>query len=212
MLQKEEFIDHRIAVLVQGPITYTDEIIQNYLPFKKNVILSTNSVNNIEDLNKLKGLEFTIVESEICDISGRANFNNQVRTTYEGLKKAKELNFHYVLKIRSDIFIENLSHFISLINLNDFYFSAFHNYDGGYLCEHMLFGETDKMIKLWDIPISTSDLPPETQLTNNFIKNFPLLKVEFLFSILINNNIKTYWIKHNKFLNDYKNDKLFIYE
>lgn len=212
MLKLGEYLDTEIAIVVQGPLSYIDELINYYLPFKENVIISTNLINDQEDLNRLLNLGFKVVNVDLCLISGRANFNNQVKTTYNGLIVAKEMGFKYALKIRSDIFINDLIKFTNLIKKEFFYFSAFHDYDGGYLCEHMLFGEIDKMIELWNLPISTSNLPPETQLTISFNEKFNGLPIKFLFSILINNNIMAYWIKHNKFLNDYKYDKLFRYE
>ena len=208
---KEEFVNTDVCIVVQGPITYVNHIIQTYLKFKNNVIISTSETSK-ELLNPLTENGFNVIVNDLAKFPGRTNFNNQVKNTFEGIKKAKELGFKYVLKIRADIFIDDLSKFINCLDGNKTYFSAYHNHDGGYLCEHMLFGDTDFMLKLWDIPLSYSNLPPETQLTAKYDEINDGRKIDFLFPILYNQNIKAYWSKYRMFLNEYKNDKLFTYE
>lgn len=208
---KEEFVNDDICIVVQGPITYVNDIIQTYLKFKNNVIISTSETSK-ELLNPLIENGFTVIVNDLAKIPGKTNFNNQVKNTFEGVKKAKELGFNYVLKIRADIFVDDLVKLINSLDGEKIYFSAYHNHDGGYLCEHMLFGDTDFMLKLWDIPLSDSNLPPETQLTAKYEEINDGRKVDFLFPILYNKNIKAYWSKYRMFLNEYKNDKLFTYE
>lgn len=208
---KEEFVNDDICIVVQGPITYVNDIIQTYLKFKNNVIISTSETSK-ELLNPLIENGFIVIVNDLAKIPGKTNFNNQVKNTFEGVKKAKELGFNYVLKIRADIFVDDLVKLINSLDGEKIYFSAYHNHDGGYLCEHMLFGDTDFMLKLWDIPLSDSNLPPETQLTAKYEEINDGRKVDFLFPILYNKNIKAYWSKYRMFLNEYKNDKLFTYE
>ncbi len=200
-----------ICIVVQGPITYIDDVIKTYSALTSNVIISTNEKSE-DMLNRLKSNGFNVLSNDLAIIPGRANFNNQVKNTFEGVKKANELGFKYVLKIRADIFMDDICKFINLLDTEKIYFSAYHNYDGGYLCEHMLFSSTDFMLKLWDIPISSSNKPPETQLTSKYEQINDGRKIDFLFPILYNNNIKAYWPKYQMFLNEYKNDKLFTYE
>lgn len=207
----KEYFDKNICIVVQGPITYVDELISSYQQYKENVVISTNYVSE-NDLEKLIKNNFNVVYNRQANPPGRANFNNQVINTFEGTKKAKDLGFSHILKIRADIFIDNLVKFISYIDKDCIYFSAYHNHDGGYLCEHMLFGKTDFMLKLWDIPLSNSNLPPETQLTKKYEEINSGLEIKFLFPILYENNIKAYWKKKKIYLNQYENDKLFIYE
>jgi hypothetical protein len=200
-----------ICIVIHGPITYIDNIIKTYSGFTSNVIISTNE-DSTEILNRLTTNGFTVLSNELAEIPGTTNFNNQVKNTFEGIKKSKEMGFKYVLKIRSDIFFDDLCKFINLLDGEKIYFSAYHNYDGGYLCEHMLFGSTDFMLKLWDIPLSSSNLPPETQLTQKYEEINDGRNIDFLFPILYNYDIKAYWSKYRMFLNEYENDKLFSYE
>lgn len=206
----EEYIKD-ICIIVQGPIIEIETIINTYKSFKKNVIISTNVITD-EDYKLLINNNFNIIKNSLATIPGRLNFNNQVLNTFEGIKRGKELGFKYVFKIRSDIFIDDLNRFISLIDIEKIYFSAYHNYDGGYLCEHMLFGPIDFMFKLWDFPPSISDLPPEVQLTLKFYEINNNYTIDFLFPLLYSNNIRAYWSKYKFYLNDYENDKLFTYE
>jgi hypothetical protein len=206
-----EHFNEKICIVVQGPITFYREIIETYYKIKDNVIISTNDSNQIA-LKELNLAGFNIVKCELSPISGRANINNQVLTTYLGIIKAKEKGCDYVFKIRSDIFINKVVDLINKLDFDKVYFPAFHQYDGGYLCDYMIFGETDFMLDFWSIPISTSNLPPEIQLTNRFdeINNGRI--VDFIFPILYNYNIIAYWAKYDKYLNDYQKDPLFIYE
>jgi hypothetical protein len=208
---KREFVNNDVCMVVQGPITYANKIVQTYNDFKKNVIISTTEKSE-KLLNPLIDNGFIVIINDLAEISGKLNFNNQVKNTFEGIKKSKELGFKYVLKIRSDIFIDDIPKFLNLLDGNNIYFTAYHNHDGGYLCEHMLFGSTDFMLKLWDIPLSNSDLPPEKQLTAKYEEINDGRKIDFLFPILYNENIKAYWSKYKMYLNEYENDKLFTYE
>jgi hypothetical protein len=208
---KKGYFNNNICIVVQGPIDYIENIVETYEKFKNNVIISTNQIQP-HNLQYLYDKGFKVIINELSVNPGRANFNNQVKNTYEGIKMANKLGFNYVFKIRSDIFIDDLSELINSLNQNTVYFSAYHNYDGGYLCEHMLFGSAEFMLKLWDIPVSNSTLPPETQLTKKYDEISDGCKIDFLFPILYNHNIKAYWSKYGMFLNEYKNDKLFSYE
>jgi hypothetical protein len=197
--------------IVQGPIDYVDDLIKTYKDHKDNVIVSTNHVSN-SDMNKLIDNKFIVLVNKKLRVDGKKNFNNQVLNTYEGIKLAKEMGFKYVMKIRSDITLDNIPELINSLDFDSIYFSAYHNYNGGYLCEHIVFGDVDFMLKLWDIPISTSQDDPEIQLNKNFRGIVNGETIKFIFPILYDKNIKARWIKYKMWLNDYEKDKLFTYE
>lgn len=203
----EDFFNKNVCIVIQGPLNYQELIYKNYIDFNKNVIISTNDTPQLFLTDN-----FTIVQNEFAVIPGKANFNNQVKNTYNGIKKAKELGFEYVFKIRSDIFIDDIITLINTLDSDKIYFPAYHLYDGGYLCEHMLFGEINIMEELWDIPTSNSDLPPETQLTKHFDEMDCKKSIDFIFPILYNKKINAFWVKYQKYLNEYEFDKLFVYE
>lgn len=200
-----------IAIVVQGPLTYYNNIIDTYKNCKSNVIISTNDTNK-KAIDTIKANGFEVIVNPIAPIAGRANFNNQVVNTYSGIVKAKTLCFKYILKIRSDIFIDKFIDLLNKFKLDTVYFPAYHNYDGGYLCEHMMFGEIDFMLKLWNVPLSTSKLAPERQLTARFDSINTGYKIDFIFPLLYHYKIMAYWPKHEKYLNEYEKDHLFLYE
>lgn len=206
----EDYFNKDICILVQGPITFYESIIKSYHNYKENVLISTNDTNKIV-IEELQAAGLNILINKIALFSGRANFNNQVLNTFNGLVKAKEMGFKYVLKIRGDIFIDRISDLINTFDLNTIYFPAYHNHDGGYLCEHMIFGEIDFMLSLWNIPLSVSDIAPEIQLTEHFDKISHNYKIDFIFPILYNKQILAYWAKYKLYLNEYEKDRLFIY-
>jgi hypothetical protein len=197
------------VILIQGPNTHPSEIKKCYRGM--NVIFSTLENSETESLSDSG---FVIIKNKVPKDAGRANFNYQVTNTYNGILKAKELGYDYVFKIRSDITIKKISKLLSILGhpKNKIYFPAYHLWDGGYLCEHMLFGETHLMEKLWNIPLSNSDLPPETQLTQHFFYTLPDVKIDYLFPLLYKYNIMAKWEKRNFYLNDYKTDNLFNYD
>ena len=209
IIQKEELSD--ICIVLQGPILYVDQIIETYSEYKKQIIISTNHYT-IKDINKLKDFGFNIKLNHPANIPGKKNFNNQVINTYNGCIWAKTNNFKFTLKIRTDLFVDNIMKLLTNFDKNCVYFSAYHNYNGGYNCEHMVFGNTEFMINLWNIPESISELAPEVQLTKKFdlIRNGEIVK--YIFPILFKYDIGVEWPSHNKNLKDYQSDKLFSYE
>lgn len=198
----------RIGIVLQGEVSYPDRIVSHYN--RRDVILSTNKFTE-DAIRKIEFSDIAIQKNSLVN-PGRANFNNQVINTYNGILLAEKLGFEYVIKIRSDIFIYELDRFLSLIDTNSVYFSAYHNWDGGYLCEHMVAGPIDFMKRLWDIPESNSSLPPEVQLTNKFESIYNKEKIKFLFPILYEHDIVADWPKHQRCLNSYEDDRLFIYD
>lgn len=197
------------VIVLQGPNTHPKEIKNVYSG--KDVIFSCSVSSETESL---LDSGFNILRNEEPKIAGKYNFNYQVKNTISGIRKAKEIGYDFVLKIRSDITIPRIDELLNLMGekSDTIFFSAYHNWNGGYLCEHMVYGEINKMEILWDIPESDSMLPPEVQLTRHFFKNLPDTKVDYIFPLLYSNNIKAYWEKRHFFLNEYENDKLFTYD
>ena len=102
-------IDNKICILIQGPLNYYNEIIKSYEPYKDNVIISTND-KSLKALYTLHYKNFIIVNTNLAQYPGRANINNQIKTTYEGIKKAEQIGFDYILKI--SIFVFNFNSII----------------------------------------------------------------------------------------------------
>jgi hypothetical protein len=203
--------DEKVCLLIQGPLKYSNEIIKSYEPFKSNVIISTNDYS-LHNLEKLSSEKFMIVTTNLAEYPGRANINNQVKTTFEGVKKAQEIGFDYIFKIRSDVFIDDIYCLIELLDKKFIYFPAYHNYDGGYLCDFMMFAPTKFMLNFWNIPLTDEDVPPETILTRKYLEINKADNLEYIFPLLYTYKINAYWAKYDKFFNNYQNDPKFTYQ
>ena len=212
ILKKEGFMDNT-AIVLQGPVEYAEQIVDCYSHVKKNVIISTNLIKK-DQKEILEDNKFLVKKAPTPTHAGKYNFNNQVATTYNGVVTAKKMGFEHVLKLRSDIMIDDVVNFVSKLDRSSVYFSARHNHARmSYLCEHMLFGSTDFMVKLWNIPESQSYEGPEIQLTRKF---YSITKsyddVKFLFPVLYKNEIEARWIKYKKDLREFKKDEKFTYD
>lgn len=204
-------LDNKICIFVQGPLNYYKNIIKSYEPYKNNVIISTND-KSLKALFTLYSNDFKILKTELAKYPGKANINNQVKTTFEGVKLAEQIGFEYIFKIRSDVFIDDIYFLIELLNKKSIYFPAYHNHDGGYLCDYMMFASTKFMIDFWDIPLTDEDTAPEIILTRKYLKINENNNLEYIFPLLYSNKITAYWAKYNKFFNNYQNDDSFTYQ
>ncbi len=201
------------AIVLQGPVEYAQEIVDCYSHVKKNVIVSTNLIKK-DQFKILKANKFIVKKARTPAHSGKYNFNNQVATTHCGMVAAKRMGFDYALKLRSDIMIENVVDFIGKLDRSSVYFSARHNYGRrSYLCEHMLFGTTDFMVKLWNIPESKTSEPPEIQLTRHFYSLTESYEnVKFLFPVIYEYEFDAVWLKYKKDFASFQNDEKFTYD
>lgn len=198
----------KIAILLQGVINYPTEIKKCYKDL--DVIFSTTE-NKIEPLYDSG---FTVVINKPPLIPGTKNLNYQVTNTLNGILKAEELGYDFIFKVRSDITIPDIKKLINLMGQPDniLYFPAYHNYNGGYLCDYMVYGKIDHMKKLWQIPLSSHRISPEKQITNHFREKLPNIKVDYILPIAYSNDIEIRWEKHNLLLNDYRYDNLYVYD
>jgi hypothetical protein len=197
--------NEKIAIIIQGPSLYVNEIKNAWYGFDNNIIFSTWK----GDENKYNENDIVIF-NDIPTISGPKNFNYQKISTYNGLLKAKELGYTHVLKIRSDYLPTNANEFIKLLDFNklnflmwDYTTYLWTKYPtfNGYFDDHFSFGKVDDMITLWDIPFNFCD-SPETMLTWNYINKLKDVDVNYILPHLNENN-DLYYIKFDN--NDLNN-------
>ncbi len=118
---------YELAIVFQGPIDYKDNFsIETVKLYKKIfpkafLIFSTWSNENKEALKKLKALGCDVILTDPFEPNGFGNVNYQIKTTIEGIKKARSLGAKYVLKNRSDYRIYREFTFEFLKNLLDLY-------------------------------------------------------------------------------------------
>lgn len=197
--------NEKIAIIIQGPSLYVNEVKSAWKGFDNNLIFSTWK----GDENKYNENDIVIF-NDTPTTSGPRNINYQKISTYNGLLKAKELGYKYVLKIRSDYLPTNANEFIKLLDLNKlnflkwdyttFLWTTYPTFKG-YFDDHFSFGKIDDMLTLWDIPFNFCD-SPETMLTWNYISKLKHIDVNYILPKLNNNN-NLYYIKfNNKNLNN----------
>jgi len=194
------------CVVFQGNFNehYHSSIIERYKN-TKNVVFSS-----WKESEKALSVCNNVVLDILPTVPGHSNINYQIKSTHNGIQWAKTNGYKYVLKIRSDILID-IKQLISFLKDNCVYFSAYHLWMGGYLCEHIVFSDIDYMECLWNIGPFQDNIFPERHITNRFLEldNKP---VNYIFPILYQNNISAYWTKRNFYLNEYINDNLFVYD
>lgn len=193
----------KIAIIIQGSSSNVSEQLSVWNKLIKNVIFST--WKGEED----KYTEQIVIFNDIPSDPGPMNFNYQIKSTYNGLLKAKELGFTHALKLRSDLVPTNVDEFIKLIDNDSMNFLCWHRHQvypncPGYLIDYLMSGPIDDMIKLWDIK-DIFCVVPEVILTKNYIDNFSIKNINYFLKD-INDKNNLFWIKRNIFLDTYKVD------
>jgi hypothetical protein len=173
---------NEIAIIIQGPLIIDDlyqkqvnilpKQLESFCDFPKQIIFSTWEHYKQENLPVD---EFNFIFNEPPPEHGQLNLWLQKKSTIEGLKRAKDLNFKYALKLRSDMVLSNPGRFFSLMNLEKLNFLCWNHHQSyvglpGYLTDFIMFGEIDEMIKLWEIEEDFAN-GPEIMMTENLIKN-----------------------------------------
>lgn len=97
------------AVVIQGPISTSDDftletvcILKKFNP-ETPVIVSTWEGQPVAVIESLKKVGAQVIESKKPMLSGPANINLQLVSTFAGIEKAHEIGAEYILKIRSDV-------------------------------------------------------------------------------------------------------------
>ena len=99
--------DKEYAVVIQGPVLdgFTAESIRVYrkiLP-KAYIIVSTWKGTDDKLAEELRGLADEVILNELPKTNGLLNINYQAKSSYEGMKRACELEIPYAFKMRSDL-------------------------------------------------------------------------------------------------------------
>jgi len=124
-----------------------------------NKIFSTWKDQDPNLLNILRENKFTIVLNEYP--SNRVSRNYQNTNGYNGCLKALELGFKYVIRIRTDLFINNCILFKNTINhlfRDKICLLGWYTHNNGYILDHFHCGPVEKLLKLYLPQIEVSDL------------------------------------------------------
>lgn len=188
------------AILLQGPATFDSDLLNFY---SQDILFSTwvgekSSIKNTIYINK----------PNTCGIG---NSNLQFCGCLAGCNYAESLGYDYVLKIRSDILLQDYDHIIKLLDKNKLSFLFYHNWSGGYLADYMIGGPIELLQKVWNYDTSLDNNFSERILMNQ-IKKLKITSVNYIMPMLIQNNIKCYSLKWRKDLTEsFRIDDLAIY-
>jgi len=101
-------VDYKIGVVVQGPIIKDNEFTLNTLKiykqhFKNSIILLSTWMDvETEYIKNIKDLGIIVILNNKPNNPGIQNINLQIVSTFNGIKKLKEMGVHYILKTRTD--------------------------------------------------------------------------------------------------------------
>lgn len=190
------------CIIVQGPSCNVEEIKKSMK--NQNFIFSTWEGEEYKYTDKEN-----VIFNKKPQNPGTGNLFYQQETTINGLLKAKQLGFKKVLKIRSDYIAKDINKLIDIFT-HEINFFFWHNYNGGYICDYLMAGDINLMIKLWSKNKKTNFLFPEQMILENFFE-MELNNKQFNFFLnRLDSENDIFWTKYNKFLSSYKADKLAI--
>lgn len=180
------------AIIIQGPIVYDDDFTFRTVCYysilfpESKIILSTwEEEKEHSKFERFYTLPVEIVLSSPPQEKGVLNINYQVKSTYAGILKAKELGYKYVLKTRTDFRLyadDCLSYLHTLSEMFPSKGSAHKRITilqpfldiAYYIPDYILFGDTDDMLNFWDAgtlyPNHTEGLNPEMLMFTRYIK------------------------------------------
>jgi hypothetical protein len=170
-----------LAIIIQGPVLEKDEytlktikfLLDQYLGAK--IILSTWPDQNTTQIDEILNPNLFVIKNELPVNRGPNNINLQLISTVEGIKKAKDMGALFLIKTRTDqrFYSESVYDYCkSLIqafpldtesskNLKNrlvacsFTTLKYRPYGLG---DMFMFGQTDDMLKYWDLPLSNASL------------------------------------------------------
>tara|TARA_B100000575_G_C22837053_1_gene490937 strand:- start:91 stop:570 length:480 start_codon:yes stop_codon:yes gene_type:complete len=147
---------------------------------------------------------------------GVQNVMLQQLSTYNGLLKAKELNFKNAIKIRSDTYFTDLSLFlknnIDYNKLNFLYFLDYHRINGPdknssyykYFCDYVQFGSVDNLLKMWNFKYEKVSYA-EQLITKHIFNTFKNDDIAFIGNYLTKDS-DIYWISRKLYLSNINNN------
>ena len=188
-----ESANRKTAIVIQGPIVYEDDFTYRTICYysmlypEVKLILSTwKSEKARIEFQRFYELPVEIVLSDPPSQKGVLNVNYQVKSTYAGIVRAKELGYEYVIKTRTDfrlyaddciLYLHTLAELFSdgeyshkrLAILQPYLDMAY------YIPDYIISGYVEDMLRFWRddafFPDHTDGLNPEMLLFSRYIKS-----------------------------------------
>lgn len=182
----------RAAVVLQGPIVYEDDFTYRTLCYysilwpKAKIILSTwMSEKERAEFQRFYELPVEVVLSDPPAQKGVLNINYQVKSTYAGIVRAKELGCEYVIKTRTDFRLYADDCISYLYTLTEMFADEKNPHKrlailppyldmAYYIPDYIISGSVKDMLQFWNedevFPDHTDGLNPEMLLFSRYIK------------------------------------------
>lgn len=210
------------GIVIQGPTNYCKEIIDCYVDIP-NVVFSTWNDEPQENIDYIKLKNIDVIQSPKPSFAGYLNVNYQVLSTYAGLEYLRTKNVTEVLKIRSDLKLNNIQLLLDILEQKPLTFLAICKpnvrplyYELEYIhtsfdfpVDLLLYGNIENMIKCFNFQIEQNLLiPPEALIAYSYFSNsdlefrldyntFITNGISFFMNDCLKNNIKIKWLKNN---------------
>lgn len=155
-------IDNKLCVVIQGPATYWSLLKEVWVEHLESVIFSTwaGQESYFESSDR-------VVFSTPPSHPGVANLNYQVKSTLTGIKRAQDLGYERVLKIRSDMVPTHVDAFLSMFEPPYVWALASVPHEDTYFTDYFMCGDIRDMMNIWDIDPDQSWRYPEQAITHN---------------------------------------------
>lgn len=185
--------NRQTAIIIQGPVVYDDDFTFRTICWygivfpEAKIILSTwEEEKGCPQFERFYTLPIEIVFSKPPQEKGVLNVNYQVKSSYAGIMRAKELGYRYVMKTRTDfrIYADDCISYLYILTgmfpakgnsrkriavLQPFLDVAY------YIPDYILFGDIEDMLNFWDTetpyPNQTDGMNPEMLMFTRYIKS-----------------------------------------
>jgi hypothetical protein len=203
----------KIGIILTGLIEnyYIDDLITVYKDCNYDKIVSTWNYTDSSIIDKLKQNNFHVVQSDFPGNIDPSSVNFQNYSFSIGMEKAKELNITHVLRMRSDVYCNNINKLIDIytkIYEKDklIFLMYFLNRDiqlrYRYLIDQIYFGDLELLTKYsCCIKHQNDDRYAEKFRQEECFgtSDYNILRDKVIFSAkeLVKNNIELVYLKHN---------------
>lgn len=191
----------QVGIIVQGPIKYEDDFTYETLKYycsiypKSKIILSTwKGEENHEKFFKFKELNIEILLNDKPELLSKwdsvTTINFQLRSTYNALKRLRELKINFALKTRTDMRINSIHVIETLTNFNNKFPSVSHKQKNRITIlpslytynvpDFVMYGNVDDMLLYWKFPMDINFMKeqmnkgygcPEAILSRRYIQH-----------------------------------------
>lgn len=220
------------GIVIQGPLDHISKVIDSYLGIP-NVVISTWDDESSELIALIINKGFEVITTKKPTIPGYLNINLQLKSTNAGLCYLKSLGVTEVLKVRSDLNIDNVPKLLEVLkgdqlsflaickpDVRPLYYNLIYQHTSfDFPTDLIMYGNVDKLIQCFGFQLEEElHIPPEALITYSYFESneipfkldYQTLKdngMDFFMNRCLDNNIGIIWEKQGMDLIDYHKNK-----